>query len=363
MSEQHSFEVGAHKNIYTNTTGRELRIDFSVPDNGVNSDTGIVVLIPGFGGNIDSNVYQKMRNRFADDYNMVTIQCDYFGSEYMQSKYEFSFNTEQLVNDDFTDAEIILIKKNPALLPELLREKSILFTVDAKLGETIESFNDMSFMQAIDVITSIEAVKLILEDNNLEYDKNRVIVYGQSHGAYLAHLSNILYPHLITYIIDNSAWLEPIYLSKTRSVFMPIGKGKLKIDFTYLARELGLNKKALTLENLYRSYNGNTQIITFQGNVDNLIDYNEKRKIINHIQNSEFFLITEKDIDGKIFKSNTHGLQADFLELFSLAMKYETRSNVEIKGESYYKQNLSGINVEFNTEKGLPMYEFDFGEK
>lgn len=57
MSEQHSFEVGAHKNIYTNTTGRELRIDFSVPDNGVNSDTGIVVLIPGFGGNIDSNVY------------------------------------------------------------------------------------------------------------------------------------------------------------------------------------------------------------------------------------------------------------------------------------------------------------------
>ena len=29
-------------------------------------------------------IFIKMRNKFADEYNLVTIQCDYFGWEFMQ---------------------------------------------------------------------------------------------------------------------------------------------------------------------------------------------------------------------------------------------------------------------------------------
>lgn len=78
MAEQHSIHIPAHYNIYSGATGRELRVDFSIPSEGVNETTGLLLLVPGFGGNIDSKVYSKMRNVFADQFNLITIQCDYF---------------------------------------------------------------------------------------------------------------------------------------------------------------------------------------------------------------------------------------------------------------------------------------------
>lgn len=44
----------------------------------VNENTGMLVLIPGYGGNIDSHVFRKMREVFAEQYNFITVQCDYF---------------------------------------------------------------------------------------------------------------------------------------------------------------------------------------------------------------------------------------------------------------------------------------------
>ena len=83
MSELYSTSITAHPNIYVGAAGRELRIDFCTPDLGVNEQTGLLILVPGFGGNIDSHVYKKMREEFADQHNLVTIQCNYFGSSYM----------------------------------------------------------------------------------------------------------------------------------------------------------------------------------------------------------------------------------------------------------------------------------------
>lgn len=71
--------------IYTseNHSERQLRIVYSIPENGMNEKSGILCLIPGYGGNIDSSVYHKMRCQFADDYNLAVLQCDYFGIKYM----------------------------------------------------------------------------------------------------------------------------------------------------------------------------------------------------------------------------------------------------------------------------------------
>jgi len=51
-----------------------------------------------------------------------------------------------------------------------------------------------------------------------------------------------------------------------------------------------------------------------------LIDYTIKRKLINQVSNAEFLLIGEKEVDGHIFKSNRHGLDADFLKMFELGL-------------------------------------------
>ena len=111
---------------------------------------GIVIFIAGFGGHSGSNVYKKMRGLFADQYNMVTVQCDYFGFEYMQK--------------------------------ELLKED-------------VDSFCDMGPIQAMDNLIALKCVKDYLEEKGISYNNN-IIAYGHSHGAYLAYLMNSLMPNV-----------------------------------------------------------------------------------------------------------------------------------------------------------------------
>lgn len=109
MAYSESIKISAHPNLYNGKSGRELRIDYSLPTEGTNNETGIVVFVPGFGGNIDSKVYKKMRETFADQYNLVTMQCDYFGSRYMQLAENFSF--KEPLNDLFSSGELTLLNE------------------------------------------------------------------------------------------------------------------------------------------------------------------------------------------------------------------------------------------------------------
>lgn len=359
MAENHSFQIAAHYNIYTgNHRDKELRIDFSVPDYGVNSETGLLILVPGFGGNIDSNVYKKMREQFADTYNLVTIQCDYFGSNFMQTAESITIDNNQVFNKFFNSEEINMLSKDSSILLQLLQNKNIVFPVKAKMNENIEEFNDMGFMQAIDLITSIEAVQAILKDNGLSFNKNRIIGYGHSHGAYLLHLSNRLVPNLFSFIIDNSGWIEPVYLSSNRYLYQTIGKCTLAIEFDYLAKKIIKNKSILNMENFYRNYYGNTQILTFQGNDDNLINHHEKQRIMNNLNNTHFILVTADDVDHVKYKSNKHGLDADFLNLFSYALEIENKQQMDdIQWD--YRIELGKTIIHVSNPYGLPVFQFE----
>lgn len=107
MSKQHQVSLSAHPNIYNNYSLREFNLYFSEPEHGVNEDTGLLLLIPGFDGNASSNVYKKMRSQFADEYNLVTIQCDYFGQEFMQAGSSVELNvSKEALTRIFDSSEI-----------------------------------------------------------------------------------------------------------------------------------------------------------------------------------------------------------------------------------------------------------------
>lgn len=149
-----------------------------------------------------------MREQFADLYNVVTVQCDYFGSQFMQNtnKITLKGGYSSLANI-FSDEEIKQVENNFADFLPLLVNKKVDFPVIAELDESTDEFVDMGYMQAIDIITAIEAIQIILKENWLDYDENRVIGFGQSQGAYLLHLCNRLAPHLFSQIIDNATCL------------------------------------------------------------------------------------------------------------------------------------------------------------
>ncbi len=306
MAKDYSFKIFGHPNIYNNYSSRELKVYFSEPEIGVDEQTGIVLFLPGFGGNANSNVYQKMRSVFADKYNLITVQCDYFGWEFMQS----------------------------SLLPE-----------------SAFNFNDMGLMQALDNITAVIAVEQIILDNKLNYNAGKIIAYGHSHGSYLAYICNVLAPGLFSLLIDNSAWLFPMYLKYDRKLILNSGEVK---NFNYLAKRIIEDKEVLSLPKLYSNFNNTCSILSFHGADDTLIEFSEKRDFCDSVANCKIKQITNQNIDNILFKSSDHGLGADFLLLFDSIMS-------EIQEEFVHKQS---IHVESQKLKSnMFEYSIDYSAK
>ncbi len=64
----------------------------------------------------------------------------------------------------------------------------------------------------------------IIKYNELVINQNKIIVYDHTHGAYLAYLCYFFAPNLFSLMIDNSAWLFPVYLKSDRYVYQQVGR-------------------------------------------------------------------------------------------------------------------------------------------
>lgn len=357
MAKEYCITEYAHNSIYThnkvkdNYKNRKFNIYFSEPDEGINSDTGILLFIAGFGGNAGSNVYKKMRNEIADKYNLVTIQCDYFGWQFMQQADKIkvpNFDINQM-KQVFTKEDMQKIYKTGKLdFDEFLKNAikyDLNITVNADLSdETLDDFNDMGIMQAIDNITAILRVMAILYDNGYEFNAKQVIAYGHSHGAYLSYLCNAFAPTLFSLIIDNSAWIYPAYLKNNRYFIHNVDKFTLNIEFGYLAKNLDIDKELLNLQHVYSNFKNTCKIICYHGVTDNLISNFQKKDFCKTVENCEYNEISLDEVDGDIFKSTNHGLNADFFKLFDFTYnkvnkEFEKGNVIDLQNEVIIKTN------------------------
>ena len=219
MAKEYEFECSAHPVV--EGINRKQKIYFSTPEF-INQQTGMLLLIAGFGGTPTSNVYKKMRRVFADTYNLVIVQTEYLGTEYMGEITECQFHYghfEQFYTSlplyytgDFitSDGKVKLAELLAANLSSL---KIPLLTITK---ETEDNYLEMGPLQAIDCVNALMTVQSILRDNCYTYNENKTLVFGHSHGAYLALLANRLFPWIFSMIVDGSGWLLPIYLSNYR---------------------------------------------------------------------------------------------------------------------------------------------------
>lgn len=359
MAKEYKTTIPAHPSIYQ-PGPRELNLYFCEPDQGINSDTGILLMIPGFGATAESKVYKKMRHNFADNYNLVTVQCDYFGYEFMQEDKHVNFQiTYNQLKKIFSPSDLkqIVDEKQGIDISKLIEfgsQYNLNISGKEILAENPANFNDMGIMQALDNITAVLVTALFIQDNDYILNSGRIFAYGHSHGAYLCHLCNAFAPNLFSLIIDNSAWLFPVYLNKPRYVGYQAGKLIYSVAFDYLANRLPYDQEILFLPSLYKKFHNKTTIITFQGTTDNLINHNGKKNFCESINASIYNEISNDKIDGKVFKSTNHGLDADFLKLFDYVMDNQLVSNK--------KTTVIDIpSVEFETSKYRYLFNYSSG--
>lgn len=353
MSKEYSYDIYGHPSLLE-PKERKLNIYFSEPETGVNKDTGILLFIAGFGGNANSNVYKKMRSTFADKYNLVTVQCDYFGWEFMQGSNNIYLNiNKKELEKIFNKEEVEYIYQDANIFDRLMEISSnnkANISVKEKLEESLENYNDMGLIQALDNISAVINVIEIIKDNGLEFNNDKIILYGNSHGAYLSYLCNALAPNLFSLLIDNSSWLFPVYLKSSRYLNSMYGNSILSVEFDYLAKELDFDEELLYLPSLYRRFDNKCNIICYHGTNDNLISHIDKVKLRNVINNFRYNEIDNSKVDNIVFKSNRHGLDADFLELFDYTInKFKFKSRIVRKME----------NVFYETKKNKYIVDYD----
>lgn len=103
MARIYSEYINAHPSLYDEMhTARKLRVEYTLPDVGCNMQTGMLFLVPGYGGNIELNVYCHIREELADKHNLVIAQCEYFGSQFMQG--ELPSDAEKIGYDEHVEA-------------------------------------------------------------------------------------------------------------------------------------------------------------------------------------------------------------------------------------------------------------------
>lgn len=332
-------EYKGHKNIYKiDNNERKIRVEIGIPENGINEETGILVLIPGYGGNIDSHVWTRMRNEFSDLYNLITIQCDYFGNRFMGSEL-------------------------PHEIEKFLECKNLIKTEMRCEWKTLESedeFNDMGMMQALDIVTATLNTISELKGMGYGFNLGKVIAFGSSHGSYLAHLANIICPNLYTCILDISAYTLPYYLFNAREVIFSNKKvrGKFVVNqFLNLYPEYKYHDLLYDLEYLYKWQRNRCKIVVFQGVDDWMVNARQKFEFTEKIENAEIMLVEQEDVDGKLFKNADHGLGLDFFLFFQFIIPiieevFEKKENIDIREVVKIGDERAEIIVSYKT--GVP---------
>ena len=339
--ETHIFK--AHNNIYIeqpeeNYRTREIRTEMVFPDC-VNENTGMLVLIPGYGGNIDSHVFRKMREVFAEQYNLITVQCDYFGNKFMDVKQP-------------EEMKLIATMEN-------IVNAEIYYKVED--FETVEEFNDMGIMQAIDIVSSTICAIYEIIRKGYVFNTNKIILFGTSHGAYLAHLANIICPTLYTGLIDVSSYIKPYYMKKARNLTLYAERIKWTNIYLYLImkdKSYQYNEKLYDLSFLYQFIENRCKIIALQGTEDWMVSAEEKEAWISNLENAQLLMIHPDEVDGVLCKNANHGLGLDFFELFKILMPSLDNIIGQTKLEINFPKELTigngNICIKIGYENGLP---------
>lgn len=347
MAEHYEIQIPTHNSIYGERSEieayeREMNVYFSVPEKGAGVNTGLLLLIAGFGGHAQANVYKKMRDQFADQYDLVVVQCDYFGWEYMQTPTYFHLDNGRIVDDN--------------LLEEFRQSRKRNFSSNGIWDkiENLNNFNEMGLMQAVDNIIAVQSILYILQNKRIELNSERVFLYGHSHGSYLSYLCNRIASGLFNCLIDNSAWLFPRYIRKWRKVTIEVALPSWKnesilmdVYINYLAEKMKDDVDVFDLRKLYSNFNNKCKIISYHGIDDKLLNYKEKEEFCCSIANCQLKVISEKDVDGTMFKSTKHGLDADFLKLFDFIMREQRFSKIKSDGRNIEIADI----VEFETDR------------
>ncbi|NPV91576.1 MAG: DUF2920 family protein [Firmicutes bacterium] len=210
---EQQYTIRAHDNEFGHR--RSFTMYVKSPDQGINEQTGVLLVVQNLLAQANSSFWQGLRAKWADAYNVVCIGLNYQGAGWTgragSGEYAIPIDT---------------IKQMCGLLPEEIRPKEvptdageflkyfigwdltrygIEFTETQNL-EFWKNYPDYGFIQAIDCLWALGALKQICGEKQVSLNWKRTYAYGLNEGGHIVQMCGRFAPNTFALIVDNSGY-------------------------------------------------------------------------------------------------------------------------------------------------------------
>lgn len=337
------FVIKPHPDIELGFERKELEYFLTFPDKPINQDTGLILAIPGFGDRADSDYQRnKLRPYLAGKYNCLVAGVNYFGIGIKGPKRGFNYITAEnlpaLIDHIYgisPGSYMVNTVLRTDLLAETLKQKGIkrLDTL-CRLIRTYAGgeYQSFGFLPAVDCLA-------VVGDVFRRYGINRkkIVAFGSSYGGYIALLLGKFAPKTFSRIIDNSGFVKVCLSDVAGKEFMSHehilidGVGFPYAEDTpwtiiddaspnYFSDDCKSIRSVIKENHVMES---DAKYCIFHSENDQLVKVQEKRQLVRLLESKSISVyykeVNKNDIDGKVFKTLDHGMEASLRGLFDLA--------------------------------------------
>ncbi len=200
-----------------NKQKRKVEATYSLPIKGINSETGILVMLHDQSEDMQHPHYQPVLKTLSNRYNMAVMLVNYLGTNVKLKSKTYIPETsiqalkqyciEKIAGFNAENFNISQIINYMTQLTGDLSESFCMKEADAELtNEQKESMNDYfdyGEMQALDVI---QAYKILVDKFNLNV--GRSVIAGFAYGGFLAGMVQKFAPHTFKLVVGLNAPLK-----------------------------------------------------------------------------------------------------------------------------------------------------------
>lgn len=206
-----SLTLEPHPDIELGWKRNSLEAVLTLPSTGINEETGVILMIPGFDGFTDTNYFKdQMIPSVADKTNCIVVETKYFGilrNNAIGLKSSFLYNLNRIYDTNLTVDDFKGMQTEEEYyrkLAEVVIDKGIT-SLDIRCQPTIitgkDEYQSWGFLPAIDCLQVLGEVL-----KRYDINKKRIFAYGNTYGGYMALLLGKYAPHTFAAIIDRSGY-------------------------------------------------------------------------------------------------------------------------------------------------------------
>jgi len=333
MEVQH-FTIDAPPDIELGIPRLPLTYSVHSPHTSGNSKRPLLFFIGGFGFRPDDDYVAGKLVPYLVSQGFVTVTVGYHGS-LLRTASEPTFTVRPGWFDDFRRITGADVPDDPKAVLALLRTNGIdelppVFSVIKQCGTDYESFGTLGALDHLQVYADMVR-------RGIPFDRERVVAFGTSHGAYLAMMMLKFAPHTLSAVIENSCWVHAVE-TEMNNLWQPyrhhFDAGGVKVYYTNFSpwtrddpSEPGyLKPEYMQIRDLREPhYDGADRavVLSYHGADDQLVPADLKRSlwtVLDRDVDLRATMVTADKVDGRLFKNTKHGLEASLIGLFDDAM-------------------------------------------